>query len=88
MQSPLMVSMPKEFQFHISILLLFNVHCLGGQSQWVPNDDGGVVFVGWENKPRKLGLVYYPTRRYISVVPLPTLSLICIQVSSVLLESW
>ena len=45
-------------------MYMYVVHFLtGGQAQWVPGDDGGVVFVGWENKPRKLGLVYCPTRR-------------------------
>ena len=37
-----------------------------GQAQWVPRgSEGGkggeeeeVVFVGWENKPRKLGILY------------------------------
>ena len=38
-----------------------------GQAQWVPRGSGGgeggeeeeeVVFVGWENKPRKLGFIY------------------------------
>ena len=30
-----------------------------GQAVWVPGEEGGgVVCVGWENRPRKLGFVY------------------------------
>ena len=52
------------FAFTYIIYICLNVGlCVGGQCQWVPSEDGDVVFVGWENKPRKLGLVYCPTRR-------------------------
>jgi acylaminoacyl-peptidase len=33
-----------------------------GQPQWTQVDDG-IVFVGWENKPRKHGIVYCSNRR-------------------------
>lgn len=42
------------------ILIIFSV---GGQAQWVPGDIGGVLFIGWENKPQKLGFLYSTCRR-------------------------
>lgn len=44
-------------------LFFFSYVYIGGQAHWVLNDDGGVVFVGWENKPRKLGFVYCMCRK-------------------------
>lgn len=32
--------------------------CAAGQAVWVPGEKEEVVYVGWENKPRKLGFVY------------------------------
>ena len=31
--------------------------------------DDGIVFVGWENKPRKHGIVYCSNRRCVHVHP-------------------
>ena len=40
-----------------------NSNYIGGQAQWVPGDERGVVFVGWENQPQKLGMLYSIYRR-------------------------
>ncbi|XP_064401064.1 acylamino-acid-releasing enzyme-like isoform X2 [Halichondria panicea] len=34
-----------------------------GQAQWVPGDEGGIVFVGYENHPRKLGFLFCFNKR-------------------------
>ena len=34
-----------------------------GQAVWVPGDEEGVVFIGWNNRPRKLGFVYCICRK-------------------------
>lgn len=31
---------------------------------WGPSDDG-LVFVGWDNEPRRLGLIYCSNRKYV-----------------------
>ena len=34
------------------------VMCAAGQAVWVPGKEEEMVYVGWEDKPRKLGFVY------------------------------
>jgi len=46
------------FGFHFSLLA-------AGQALWVPGEPGGVVFIAWENTPRKLGFVYCLCRRWV-----------------------
>ena len=42
-----------------------------GQARWVPGEEGGMVFVGWENRPQKLGFVYCLNRRSVTHVSFP-----------------
>ncbi len=46
------------------ILLLDDCNALtGGQAQWVPGEENGIVFVGYENQPRKLGFLFCFNKR-------------------------
>lgn len=60
----------------------YSSHCLSfspaGQARWVPGEEGGVVFVGWENRPQKLGFVYCLNRRSVARVSFPRSSLLTV----------
>jgi len=43
----------------------FSMLLTAGQAQWIPGEEGGIVFVGWENTPRRLGFVYCLNRRCV-----------------------
>jgi len=45
--------------------MTFSMLLTAGQAQWVPGEEGGIVFVGWENTPRRLGFVYCLNRRCV-----------------------
>ncbi|XP_054751862.2 acylamino-acid-releasing enzyme-like [Lytechinus pictus] len=64
------VTMPEGLPKDVSI----------GQAVWTP-DDSGIVFVGWENEPYRLGMVYCANRRS-SIYHLDLSSKICNAVSA------
>ncbi|XP_055503700.1 acylamino-acid-releasing enzyme isoform X1 [Leucoraja erinacea] len=47
---------------NISVLEGIPDHISPGQAFWAPNDTG-IVFVGWEHEPQRLGLVYCTNRK-------------------------
>ena len=40
-----------------------DVSLVAGQAVWVPGEDDGIVFIGWDNSPRKLGFIYCLCRK-------------------------